>query len=34
MVVIKPAIVIEAEKNRDINHTGSEDDNCLILIAT
>ena len=29
-----PAIVIAAEKNKEISHTGSVDDNCLILIAT
>ena len=29
-----PAIVMTAEKNKEISHTGSVDDNCLILIAT
>ncbi len=31
---IKPAKVIAAEKNNEINHTGSVTDSCLILIAT
>ena len=33
-IVNIPAIVIAAEKNKEISHTGSVDDNCLMLIAT